>query len=414
MSRLPSSLQPAWPLVKRAHRYATRQVGSVTRRTTVLAGPRAVPHTGTDSADDTVAREPQSVRMHVGGPAEELRRAIPQGSPADHWVFRQRATYDVPRRFTLAIDGGAIVGDYAAHITPGGVLDYETSTYFGVTGWREHPVYLRPRLPAASHVPGSLLSLATRGSSANYYHFLTDVLPRWGILQESLPGTLPDAVFVNTATRYQRELLALAGIGSVHSSRRRLVGAIGDVPVVEPARHTSVRASCLLVPCLPNPDLMAPRWTTDWLRAHLPARTAAGRPRRLYVTRGSRRNTRRLANEPALWPILERRGFERLDPGTLSVQEQIDAFASAEVVVAPHGAALANLVFAPRGVRVLELFAPRYVNPCYWVIADNVGADYRYLVCGRDDRPDGAPMNGVLTDIVADPEAFAAALDELI
>ena len=129
MSRLPSSLQPVWPLVKRAHRYATRQVGSVTRRTTVLAGPRAVPRTGTDPADDTVAREPQAVRMHPGGAAEELRRPMPLGSPADHWVFRRRASYDVPRRFALEIDGGAVVGDYAAHITPGGVLDDETSTY---------------------------------------------------------------------------------------------------------------------------------------------------------------------------------------------------------------------------------------------------------------------------------------------
>ena len=84
MSRLPSSLQPVRPLVKRAHRYATRQVGSVTRRTTVLAGPRAVPRTGTDPADDTVAREPQAVRMHPGGAAEELHRPMPLGSRADH------------------------------------------------------------------------------------------------------------------------------------------------------------------------------------------------------------------------------------------------------------------------------------------------------------------------------------------
>ena len=43
--------------------------------------------------------------------------------------------------------------------------------------------------------------------------------------------------------------------------------------------------------------------------------------------------------------------------------EQVDAFAAAQVVVAPHGAALGNLVFCPPGVRVLELFAPRDVNP---------------------------------------------------
>ena len=70
------------------------------------------------------------------------------------------------------------------------------------------------------------------------------------------------------------------------------------------------------------------------------------------------------------------------------------------------------MALRPPGVRVPELFAPRDVNPRYWVIADNVVADHRYLVCGRDDRPAGAPMNGVLTDIVADADAFTRAVDE--
>lgn len=399
MSRLPTALQPAWPVVKRLHRATTRGLGAVTRRTS--SGDRAVPVRATESADETAALEPESVVLHPGGPAEQLRRTVPVGSPADHRVFRDRASYDVPRRFTLAIEDGLLVGDYAAHITPGGLLDYETSTYFGIKGWPEHPIYLRPRLPAPEHFSGTLVSLATRGSTANYYHFLMDVLPRLGVLQETMPGVVPDGYFVNTRTGYQKQLLALAGLT--------------DIPVLEPSKHSAVRADRLLVPCIPNPDLMAPTWTTQWVKSRLPASSAAGLPTRLYVTRGSARNTRRLANEDALWPLLEARGFTRLDPGKHTVQEQIDLFSAASVVVAPHGAALANLVFCNPGVRVLELFAPRYVNPCYWVIVDNIAdSRYRYLVCGTDTRRPGAPMNGVLTDITADPAAFEAALDELL
>jgi capsular polysaccharide biosynthesis protein len=231
------------------------------------------------------------------------------------------------------------------------------------------------------------------------------------VLRETVPDAAPDAVFVNTRTGFQRQLLELA-LGPVRDGR--LLTGYGDPLIVEPARDTSLRAEIVLAPCLPNPDLIAPRWTTDWLRAHLPARATAGKPRRLYVTRGSRRNSRRLSNEAEVWPLLERRGFTRLDPGTVGVQEQIDHFAAAEVVVAPHGAGLSNLVFAPPGVRVLELFHPRYVNPCFWTIADNVGADYRYLVCGRDTRPPGAPMHGVLSDIVVEPERLQRALDALL
>lgn len=400
---LPAPLQPAWPLLKRGHLAATRRVGAVTRRTSSLAGERAVPHQGTDHADQTVALEPDSVTLHEGGPAEILRRQLPPGNPPDHWGLARRASYDVPRRFTLEIQDGAIVGNYAAHITPGGILDYETSTYFGVTGWKDHPIYIRSRLPELQHFDGTLVSLATRGSHANYYHFLLDVLPRYGVLQECLPGLEPDAWFVNTNTGYQRQLLSLIGLDPE------------KIRVVNPGKKVAVRASNLVVPCIPNPDLIAPTWTTSWLKENLPAKQLTDRPKRLYITRGDAKNTRRVVNEDAVFAQLEKLGFVKLDPGSVSVQDQIDLFTAAEVIVSPHGAALANLTFCSPGVRVLELFAPKYVNPCYWVIADNVpDVRYHYLVCGDDDRPAGSPLNGVLTDIEVDLDKLAVALEELL
>lgn len=398
---LPPALQPAWPLVKRAHLSATRRVGSVTRRTTSWAGERAVPSIGTLSVDETLRLDPEHVRIHEGGAAEHLVRTVPFGVPEGHWALERRADYVVPRRFTLEISDGAIVGNYAAHITPGGVLDYETSTYFGVTGWKDHPIYLRARLPEMQHFKGTLASLATRGSHANYYHFLLDVLPRYGVLKETMPEAKPDAWFVNTGSGYQRQLLTMIGLG--------------DVPVIAPGKEVAVRADTLLAPCIPNPDLIAPTWTTRWLKANLPAVSPADKPRRLYVTRGDAKNTRRLVNEDEIFAQLERHGFVKFDPGAHSVQEQIDTFTNAEMVVAPHGAALSNLVFCSPGVKVLELFAPKYVNPCYWVIADNIpDSTYHYLVCGEDHRPPGSPMNGVLTDIVVDPREFAEALQRLL
>jgi capsular polysaccharide biosynthesis protein len=337
------------------------------------------------------------VRLHPGGGAALLDRPVPTGWPADHWVFRRWARFEVARRYTLDIDDGLVVGDYSAHITPGGTLDYETSTYFGVDGWNEHPVFLRGRLPQAERFDGTLLSLATRGSAGNYYHFLMDVLPRWGVFRECLPEVEPDLLWINTSSRYMRELIGLLGLDG-H-------------PTASPGKHTAVRATRLLAPCIPNPHLMAPTWTTSWLKANLPARQTAGRPKRLYITRGQARNTRRLVNESEILRLLEPHGFVVFDPGAHTVQEQIDHFAAAEAIVAPHGAALANLTFCNPGVRILELFAPRYVNPCYWNIPE---VRYRYLVCGEDQRRDGSPMNGVLTDITADPAAFAAALEDLL
>lgn len=400
MSRLPQALQPAWPLVKRVHRLATVLMGLLTRRVAPLVGARGLPRGAALTSAETARREPTQVKLHPGGPGEQLRRTSAVGTPALHWIFESARDFDVPDRFVLEIEHGTVVGDYGANLTPGGLLDYETSEYFGIADWREHPIFLRPRLPESEHIDGSVLSLATRGGSANYYHFLLDVLPRWGIFHEVMPDRLPDAVYVPAATAYHKELLALAGLDRL--------------PVIATSKHRAVRAERLLVPSLPNPHEIAPPWMTDWVRAQFPPRDTVGRPRKLFVTRGGGPNTRRLVDEPELWPLLERRGFVRIDPGELSVQEQIDHFAAAETVVAIHGAALTNLVFCRPGVRVLELFAPTYVKHCYWAICENIeDARYRYLLGAGPGRPEGRAMNAIQKDLTIGALRLEAALDEL-
>ena len=133
-----------------------------------------------------------------------------------------------------------VVGDFAAHITPGGTLDYKTSTYFGVTGWKEHPLYLRGRLPEAEHVPGTLVSLATRGSRANYYHFLMDVLPRWGVLQECCRTSGPTSPSSTTAASTSASCCTWP--------------ASTTCKEIVPTRDTALRADRLLRPASPTPS----------------------------------------------------------------------------------------------------------------------------------------------------------------
>ena len=128
----------------------------------------------------------------------------------------------------------------------------------------------------------------------------------------------------------------------------------------------------------------------------------------------------------ALGALLQARGYSvrlrkldpylNVDPGTMSVQEQIDHFAAAEVVVAPHGAGLVNLTFAPPGVRVLELFAPRYLNPGYWAIVDNVpDSRYRYVVAEPVDRlRSERAMQGVQDDVDLPADVVLEELEHLL
>ena len=279
MSRLPAGLQPAWPLVKRMHRFLTLLLGLAFRKLSPLLGKRGVPTRATTSSSDTARQDPSKVMLHAGGLGESLSRGPAPGNPPDHWVFRAGERAEVPARYTLEVHDGRLTGDYGAASTSGKVLDYQVSGYFGISSWREHPMFLRPTLGKARHVPGTVLSLATRGTDRNYYHFLYDALGRYGIFEECLPGEQVDAIVVPHNASYMRQLLTLAGI---------------EGPFIQPRPGQTICADRLLVPSTPNQDLDAPRWVVNWLRRRLPPTGRTDTPRRLYLSRGSAPNTRRL------------------------------------------------------------------------------------------------------------------------
>jgi capsular polysaccharide biosynthesis protein len=64
-------------------------------------------------------------------------------------------------------------------------------------------------------------------------------------------------------------------------------------------------------------------------------------------------------------------GLTVVNPALLTIAEQAKLVASAAVVISPHGSALANLVFATPGTRVLEFHQPRYAPPYFHGIAQH-------------------------------------------
>jgi capsular polysaccharide biosynthesis protein len=90
----------------------------------------------------------------------------------------------------------------------------------------------------------------------------------------------------------------------------------------------------------------------------------------------------------------------------MSVAEQISLFAAAEVVIGAHGAALTNTVFCSPGTKVIEIFAPDYVNPCYRKLSSQVGLEYwefigeRVLVDSDSQQQRGEKIHYVFEDIL--------------
>lgn len=82
-----------------------------------------------------------------------------------------------------------------------------------------------------------------------------------------------------------------------------------------------------------------------------------GERTRLYITREGFSNTsnRVYAEDVALSSMLKELDFITLNPATLSFKEQVRIFSSAEIVVGIHGSAFANLMFAPKGCKVVDI-----------------------------------------------------------
>ncbi|MCH9611469.1 MAG: hypothetical protein S4CHLAM81_09450 [Chlamydiales bacterium] len=217
----------------------------------------------------------------------------------------------------------------------------------------------------------------TLGWQDMFYHWMYEVLPRLVFIKD-----LDCKIYIDQGKRFQRESLKLAGIDQ---SR-----------IIDASKVQGVYAKELIVP--PYPPMPTP-WVCHFLRT-LNVKPIDKR-RKLYLSRRDA-DKRRILNEDELWPILEREGFELATTSGLPFAEQMALFASAEIVVAPHGAGLSHLAFCEKGTPVLELFAPVYTHRCYWEVASAAELRYHYLFGESEAAED--------PDFTVDPMLFEKAL----
>lgn len=112
--------------------------------------------------------------------------------------------------------------------------------------------------------------------------------------------------------------------------------------------------------------------------------------RSVYV---SRRNSakRKLEGEDRLERELAARGFDVICAERLSLRTQAEVFGSSSLIVAPHGAGLANMIWRSRGeCSVLEIFPHQFRNDCYARLATQLGFSYDYV----DSRPSSGNFAG--------------------
>ncbi|VGO12282.1 hypothetical protein PDESU_00833 [Pontiella desulfatans] len=300
---------------------------------------------------------------------------------------------EFPETFVLRLPHGRVLGDGTV-ISPQNAILSESTIDFHRKQEHHHLLSER-RVPDPEHFEGRLAVITSPGSD-NYFHWTLDSVPRLSLLQ-GMANEI-DGYYIDNQSRFHLEWLGMLGIP--------------QEKIVEASPECHIEAKELFVPSFAGlPGLPSPEGL-DFVRSFMPPTSGEGR--RLYISRSGARR-RRILNENEILPLLEKYGFETVHPGKLTVAEQMKLFASASVIVSPHGAELTNLAFCPSGAKVIELFSPYYLNPCFKQLAAVRGLHHTALVGQGGERMLHRQIDAhhVWANIKVDVASLNKALSEL-
>jgi hypothetical protein len=221
-------------------------------------------------------------------------------------------------------------------------------------------------LPRPKYYAGAACVLGTIGAD-NYYHWMLDIMPRLSLIKkykelQSIPLIVPKQL-----KEFQKESLQMAGFRS-----EKIIEFDGNFCQVEKLYYLSSLGDT----GNPSPhDVLSLREL--FLDKHSYHQSPS--PEYLYITRRDAKY-RRVLEEDKVIEYLKSIGFEIVCLSKLSFAEQIQKFSRAKIIVAPHGAALANMVFAPENVQIIELFPEDYINGCFWALANVCKHNYAFLI----------------------------------
>jgi capsular polysaccharide biosynthesis protein len=236
-----------------------------------------------------------------------------------------------------------------------------------VWGVENHPVFSQLRLPGARKLEGRTAIAVTPEAPGNYYHWLIDLFPRVGLLKsaEDRFGSFDRFLINGSRAHYEQASLRALDL----TQEKIMYAGAGDRFLIKEA----------MIPSMDHLAKVIAPWKIDILRnlGDLQPRTKTS-PRRLYISR-QHAAVRRVINEPEVEKLLVTANFTIVELESKSWDEQVAMFSSAEIVLAPHGAALANIAFCQPGALVAEIGTKPGYKDFYLQLAASAQLRYRFV-----------------------------------
>lgn len=216
------------------------------------------------------------------------------------------------------------------------------------------------------------LLMRKRGES-NYGHWLIEILPKLNIASRFIDAA---CLVIPNAQGLMKEVIrdSLAMVSPTH-------------PKIVPKGASSVshfRSLVIVDGLTSHGTFMSPLVFSDISR--MLDKAGGGGLKRLYVARPG--SSRSISNEYELLELLGQKGFQVIDPGSMSFTQQVSAFKSAEIVIGVMGAAMTNIMFCPRGCKVINIAPANFPDTFFYLISCLRGLVYNEIRGKNDDESD--------------------------
>lgn len=226
--------------------------------------------------------------------------------------------------------------------------------------------------------------------SHNYFHWITDCLPRiWEGLEKEpdFPVILPTSML---SLSYVVDSLNHLGVKFISFS---------------PRENLRVDHLILTSRTAPYPQFNLP--LVKKTRAKIRQNSTNSATKKVYTSR-SKAPKRKVTNELEVEMLLIKRGFEIVHAENLSFKQQVQLMAETQFLVSLHGAALTNMIFLPDGAKVLELRNEGdSVYQCYFNLASALDIPYFYTL------NKGSEKATILADFEIDLQALEQAVEAM-
>lgn len=265
-------------------------------------------------------------------------------------------------------DGRPIV---ASTLESKAVLDQNLVTFIPSIGLLNSLQHIFPSLSSTSteREPG-LVDACLLISENRYYSWFTTMLPRLEAYEAAVDD--PRLVVHPEASEWLHQSLELMGYDESSLTEWEWENPHAErMWIPDPAPQSDIDTIGY------RPSTADRVWVRERILSNCPD-SDREYPSKIYISRRDA-ETRRVTNERELIEYLERRGYGAFVLSDMHLSEIVSLFAQADIVIAPHGAGLANILFS-ENLTVVELLKSNDIRSNYFVLANELKHEYGFVL----------------------------------